>query len=134
MAKNSPAGNEWLLPADCQLFSTEKSMSYQGVGRHVSMMFPFCQATKNRIQGRVTDRIDDIGVPKTFGHLSDTSKKAERTSAVSPEHYISNQCSGNAQHPITCNVCLRCGKNFWSPGKDSLKAHHSGLRVLRRSF
>src|SRR5215813_5812762 len=34
----------------------EKPMSYQGVGRHVSIMFPFCQATKNRIQSRVTDR------------------------------------------------------------------------------
>jgi hypothetical protein len=26
-----------------------------------------------------------------FGHLSDTSKKAKRTSAVSTEHYISNE-------------------------------------------
>jgi putative tryptophan/tyrosine transport system substrate-binding protein len=26
--KNSPAGNEWLHPTDCQLFSAEKSMSY----------------------------------------------------------------------------------------------------------
>src|SRR5215472_5993365 len=28
---------------------------------------------------------------KTFGRLSDTSKKAERTSAVSPEHYTPNK-------------------------------------------
>ena len=56
--KNSPAGNEWLHPIDCQLFSAEKSMSYQGGWKTVSMMFPFCQATKNRIQGRVTDRIE----------------------------------------------------------------------------
>jgi len=78
MAKNSPAGNEWLHPADWQLFSTEKSMSYQGVGRHVSMMFPFYQATKNRIQGRVTDRIDYRGdfllftaknIRTSFGHV-----------------------------------------------------------------
>src|SRR5262245_5563252 len=25
----------------------------------------------------------------------------------------------------------RCGKNFWSPGNDSLRAHRSGLRVRR---
>ena len=50
--------NEWLHPTDCQLFSIEKPISYQGVGRHVSIMFPFCQATKNRIQSRVTDRIE----------------------------------------------------------------------------
>src|SRR5215831_6588733 len=47
--------NGCILP-DCQLLSIEKSMLYEGVGRHVSMMFPFCQATKNRIQGRVPSR------------------------------------------------------------------------------
>src|SRR5215469_14579125 len=91
-------------------------MSYQGVGRHVSI----CQATKNRIQGRVTDSnrmiwrfftslcrfswpfmmgqqtesnsfyqrdfrlVTAKKIRTSFGHV----KKAERTSAVSPEHYI----------------------------------------------
>src|SRR5262245_51326362 len=41
------------------------------------------------------------------------------------------QYFGNAQHPITCNVCLPCGKNFWSPGNASPKARPSGPRVRR---
>src|SRR5262250_2288385 len=50
--------NEWRLPTDCQLLSIEKSMPYRRVGGCVSMCFPFCQAMKNRIRGRVTDRIE----------------------------------------------------------------------------
>jgi len=40
------------------LLSIEKYMSYRGVGGCVSMMFSICQAMKNRIRGRVTDRIE----------------------------------------------------------------------------
>src|SRR5215467_4663130 len=37
------------------------------------------------------ERFSFDSLRKTFGRLSDTSKKAERTSAVNPEHYINNK-------------------------------------------
>ena len=68
-------------------------MSYQGVGRHVSMMFPFCQTTKNRIQGRVRDRIGDIGV--LLGRavfLAVHDGPADRIELIPPERFCFVHC------------------------------------------
>src|SRR5215467_7054013 len=43
------------------------------------MMFPFCQATKNRIQGRVTDRIEMKWVFASPCHFPGHSMTGQRT-------------------------------------------------------
>src|SRR5215467_6988816 len=58
LVKNSPAGNEWLHPTDCQLLSIEKSMSYRGVGGCVSMMFSILSDNEKSNTGQSDRRIE----------------------------------------------------------------------------
>src|SRR5215831_20889920 len=66
----------------------------------------FMMAQQNRTHS--TREIFVGSLRKTFGHLSDTSKKAERTSAVSPEHYIHNKVfPASISSRIVCSTVVR---------------------------
>jgi len=73
--------NEWLHPTDlpvsiyCFPFVSQWKIEYGAEWQIES----------------TTREIFFCSLRKTFGRVSDTSKKAERTSAVSPEHYTPNK-------------------------------------------